>query len=57
MSLDAHILSLRTLFDAERAGDFAARVELRLGDERFRVVIADGHDRGRPRRARPTPTP
>lgn len=42
MSLDAHILSLRTLFDAERAGDFAARVELRLGDERFRVVIADG---------------
>jgi DNA-binding HxlR family transcriptional regulator/putative sterol carrier protein len=42
MSLDAHILSLRALFDAERAGDFAARVELRLGDERFRVVIADG---------------
>lgn len=42
MSLDAHILSLRTLFDAERAGDFAARVELRLDDERFGVVIADG---------------
>jgi len=41
-SLDAHIVSLRTLFDPERAGDFAARVELRLGDERFRVVIADG---------------
>jgi DNA-binding HxlR family transcriptional regulator/putative sterol carrier protein len=42
MSLDAHIVSLRTLFDAERAGDFDARIELRLGDERFRVVIADG---------------
>jgi len=42
MSVDAHILSLRTLFDAERAGDFAARVELRLGDEHFGVVIADG---------------
>jgi DNA-binding HxlR family transcriptional regulator/putative sterol carrier protein len=42
MSLDAYLLSLRTLFDAERAGDFAARVELRLGGERFHVVIADG---------------
>jgi len=48
MSLDAHILSLRALFDAERAGDFAARVELRLGGERFRVVIAEGEvDAGR----------
>jgi DNA-binding HxlR family transcriptional regulator/putative sterol carrier protein len=49
MSLDAYILSLRTVFDPERAGDFAARVELRLGDERVRVVIADGEveaDRG-----------
>ncbi|HEX7291711.1 MAG TPA: winged helix-turn-helix transcriptional regulator [Conexibacter sp.] len=42
MSLDAHIVSLRTLFDPERAGDFAARVELRLDGDRFRVVIADG---------------
>lgn len=42
MSLDAHILSLRTLFDVERAGDFAARVELRLASERFHVVIVDG---------------
>ena len=42
MSLDAYIVSLRTLFDAERAGDFAARVELRLAGERFRVVVADG---------------
>ncbi|HZV75301.1 MAG TPA: winged helix-turn-helix transcriptional regulator [Conexibacter sp.] len=42
MSLDAYVVSLRTLFDAARAGDFAARIELRLGEERFRVVIADG---------------
>jgi DNA-binding HxlR family transcriptional regulator len=42
MSLDAHIVSLRTLFDRERAGDFEARVELRLGEERFQVEIADG---------------
>ena len=42
MSLDSYIVSLRTLFDPVRAGDFAARVELRLGDERFRVAIADG---------------
>ena len=49
MSPDAYVVSLRTLFDPERAGDFAARVELRLGDERFRVTIADGEveaDRG-----------
>jgi len=42
MSLDAHILSLRTLFDPARAGAFAARVELRLGEERFGVTIAHG---------------
>jgi DNA-binding HxlR family transcriptional regulator/putative sterol carrier protein len=43
MSLDAYVVSLRTLFDPALAGDFAARVELRLGEDRFRVVIADGH--------------
>lgn len=49
MSPDSYALSLRALFDPVRAGDFAARVELRLGDDRLRVVIADGHveaDRG-----------
>lgn len=49
MSADSYALSLRALFDPERAGDFAARVELRLGEDRLRVVIADGHieaDRG-----------
>jgi DNA-binding HxlR family transcriptional regulator len=48
MSLDAYVVSLRTLFDPQRAGDFSARVELRLGEERFRVVVADGQiDAGR----------
>jgi len=48
MSIDAHILSLRTLFDAERAGDLEALVELRLGEDRFRVAIAGGEiDAGR----------
>lgn len=42
MSIDAHVVSLRTLFDAQRAGDLAAVVELRLGEHRFRVAIADG---------------
>jgi len=42
MSLDAHVVSLRTLFDPARAGDFAARIELRLGPERFGVAISDG---------------
>jgi DNA-binding HxlR family transcriptional regulator len=42
MSLDACVVSLRTLFDPARAGDFTARVQLRLGEERFRVMVADG---------------
>jgi DNA-binding HxlR family transcriptional regulator/putative sterol carrier protein len=42
MSVDSHIVSLRTLFDPELAADLDARIELRLGDERFRVEVADG---------------
>ena len=42
MSVDAHVVSLRTLFDPERAGDFAARVVLHLGACPFVVEIADG---------------
>lgn len=42
MSVDAHVVSLRTLFDPARAGDLRARVELRLGPDRFAVTIADG---------------
>jgi putative sterol carrier protein len=42
MSLDAYIVSLRTLFDPARAGDFKAHIELRLGDHAFGIAIADG---------------
>lgn len=42
MSLDSHLISMTTLFSPERAGDFALRLELRIGDETFRVVVADG---------------
>ena len=42
MSLDAHILSLRTLFDAGLAGDFSTSLELRLGEHRFRATVGDG---------------
>jgi DNA-binding HxlR family transcriptional regulator len=42
MSLEAHIVSLRTLFVPELAGDFRATLELRLGEHRYRVTIADG---------------
>jgi DNA-binding HxlR family transcriptional regulator/putative sterol carrier protein len=42
MSLDSHLVSLKTLFDATAARDFAATIALGLGDERVAVVIADG---------------
>jgi len=42
MSEDAHILSLRTLFDPELAGDVAVTLQLNLGDERFQAKVADG---------------
>jgi DNA-binding HxlR family transcriptional regulator len=42
MSLDAHILSLRTLFDPDLAGDFKACLDLRLGEHRFRAEVGDG---------------
>jgi DNA-binding HxlR family transcriptional regulator/putative sterol carrier protein len=42
MSFDAHILSLRTLFDPTLAEGFAATLALRLGEEHFRAVVADG---------------
>lgn len=41
MSCDAHILSLRTLFDPALAGGLAACFDLRLGDEHFRAEVAD----------------
>jgi DNA-binding HxlR family transcriptional regulator/putative sterol carrier protein len=42
MSVDAHLVSLRTLFSPERAGDLRARIALDLGRDRARVRIADG---------------
>jgi len=42
MSLDAHILSLRTLFDPARAQGLDATLELRLGDQCFRAELAGG---------------
>lgn len=35
-------MSLRTLFDPQIAGDFAVSLNLRLGDDPFRVEVADG---------------
>ena len=42
MSVDSHVVSLATLFDPERAGDFEASLELRMGEDVFRAVIGDG---------------
>jgi len=42
MSLDAHVISLRTLFDPDLAGDLDMRLELRLGDHTFSVEVVDG---------------
>lgn len=42
MSFDSHILSLRTLFDPVLADGFDARLELRLGEQRFRAEVAEG---------------
>ena len=42
MSFDAHILSFRTLFNPALAEGFEARVQLRLGERRFRAVVAQG---------------
>jgi DNA-binding HxlR family transcriptional regulator len=42
MSVDSHALVMRTLFDPERAGDFAARLELRLAGQPFRAEVCDG---------------
>jgi DNA-binding HxlR family transcriptional regulator len=49
MSVDSHILAMRTLFDAEAAGDLCARLELRLGEHHFHAVVEEGQielDRG-----------
>jgi DNA-binding HxlR family transcriptional regulator len=42
VSADSTVLAFRTLFDPDLAGDLSASYELRLGDDRFRIQIADG---------------
>jgi hypothetical protein len=42
IGIDAAVLALRALFDPGAAAGLAATYELRLGDDRFRVVVADG---------------
>ncbi|MEO7056247.1 MAG: winged helix-turn-helix transcriptional regulator [Caldimonas sp.] len=42
LSVDALILSLRTMFDSGAAAGVAGCVELRLGEERFIATIGDG---------------
>ncbi len=39
---DSIVLALRSLFDAEAAGDLEASYELRLGEESFAVTVAHG---------------
>lgn len=42
MSPDAHILSLKTLFDPALAEGFSATLQLKLGDQRFVADVGDG---------------
>ena len=56
LSADALILSFRTMFSSDDAGDLKASIELRLSEDRFHADITDGslsHTAARP----PTPTP
>jgi len=42
LSLDAVILSFRTMFSGEAARDFRGTLEIRIGEERFRAKVAKG---------------
>ena len=42
LSIDSLILSFRTMFDPRAADGLRASYELRLGEDRFRVVVDDG---------------
>jgi DNA-binding HxlR family transcriptional regulator len=42
MSVDSHIVSLATLFDPGLAGEFETSLELRMGEDVFRAVVAGG---------------
>jgi len=39
---DSIVLALRSLFDPEAAGNLSAVYEIRIGEDRFRVDVADG---------------
>src|ERR1700709_33391 len=60
---DSIVLALRSLFDAGAASDLNATYELQIGEQRFRVEIAEGEldlDRGRatdPETSLPVPDP
>jgi len=50
LSVDATVMALVTMFSPQRAGRLAARYELWLGDEPFRLTVAEGRidvERGR----------
>lgn len=42
MSVDSHLLALRTLFDPAAAAGFMATLKLRLGEDRVRFDVPDG---------------
>jgi DNA-binding HxlR family transcriptional regulator/putative sterol carrier protein len=42
LSVDALILSFRTMFSSDAADGFDATLEIRIGEDRFRAVVADG---------------
>jgi DNA-binding HxlR family transcriptional regulator len=42
MSVDSHVLAMKTLFDPRTAGDLDATFGLRLGDETFRATVTGG---------------
>ncbi|MCW7538075.1 winged helix-turn-helix transcriptional regulator [Aquabacterium sp. A7-Y] len=54
LSIDALVLSFRAMFDAKAAAGLKASYELRLGEDRFHVLVEEGRmalGRGSPARA------
>src|ERR671914_1001297 len=43
LGVDSLVLSFRTMFDPRAADSLTASYELRLGEDRFRAEVADGH--------------
>jgi len=43
LGVDSLILSFRTMYDPRAAEGLGASYELRLGEDRFRAVVSDGH--------------